>query len=54
MKLVRRICPECKGKNFSANTKAEFWLCIYCGTKINIEHQDNLILEKGENENVVD
>ncbi len=35
-----RECPACRGKMYSADSKAEYWQCVYCGYsgvgKINI------------------
>ncbi len=40
--MMLRKCPECHEKNYSANSSAEFWRCHTCGTKVNIEFQEDV------------
>lgn len=38
--IWRRICPECGEPNYSDKTEYEFWRCLKCGNKINMEFQE--------------
>lgn len=38
--IWKRICPECGEPNYSDKSEHEFWRCLKCGNKINIEFQE--------------
>ena len=51
--MYMKICPECKGKSYSASKQGK-WTCPYCGkdlSKVNVRKPGNN-KEKGDEFNV--